>query len=108
MGKTLVFYKTRDNKEPFNEWLVSFRDKTTQFRIQARLRRIETGNYGNHKRFLGLLEIRLDFGKGYRLYCCEDGNELVVLLIGGDKSSQDKDIIKALMYKEDYHDQKKI
>ncbi len=52
--------------------------------------------------------MRLDFGKGYRLYCGEDGHTLVVLLMGGDKSSQGKDIKKALDYWRDYHEQKTI
>lgn len=105
--KDIVIYRTRDNKEPFIEWLLSMKDQSTRARIQARIRRIESGNFGDHKRFHGILEIRLDFGKGYRMYCGESGNTLVVLLIGGDKSTQEKDIKKALEYWEDYHEQKK-
>lgn len=107
MLKNISIYRTQYNKEPFIEWLLSLKDRVTRERIQARIRRIESGNYGDHKRFLGILEIRLDFGKGYRLYCGESGNTLVVLLIGGDKSTQEKDIRKALEYWEDYHEQKK-
>ena len=108
MEKTIISYKTQDSKEPFVEWLYSLRDKLSQKRILVRLRRAEQGNYGDHKRFSGILELRFDFGKGYRVYCGEDGHSLVILLIGGDKSSQEKDIKKALEYWEDYHEQKKI
>ena len=107
-GKTVIVYKRQDNKEPFIDWLFSLRDIITRNRIEARIDRIRQGHYGDYKRFHGIVELRLDFAKGYRLYCGEDGHTLVVLLIGGDKSSQDKDIKKALDYWRDYHEQKKI
>lgn len=50
----------------------------------------------------------MHFGKGYRLYCAEDGHTIVILLVGGDKSSQGKDVAKAIEYLEDYYEQKKI
>jgi len=106
--KTLLVYKTSGNKEPFTDWLFSLHDKMLRHRIETRLDRIRQGNYGDHKRFHGIVELRLDFSKGYRLYCGEDGHTLVVLLMAGDKSSQDKDIKKALEYWRDYHEQKKI
>ena len=106
--KTVIVYRRHDNKEPFADWLFSLRDLAIRHRIETRIDRVKQGNYGDHKRFQGIIELRLDFGKGYRLYCGEDGNTLVVLLIGGDKSSQDKDIKKAFAYWRDYHEQKKI
>lgn len=108
MEKTVIVYKTQDNKEPFVEWLFALHDKIMRHRIETRIDRVRQGNYGDHKRFQGIIELRLDFGKGYRLYCGEDGNTLVVLLMGGDKSSQDKDIKKAVDYWRDYYEQKKI
>jgi len=105
--KTVIVYRHRD-KEPFTDWLFSLRDIVTRHRIETRIDRIRYGNYGDYKRFQGIVELRFDFGKGYRLYCGEDGHTLVVLLMGGDKSSQDKDIKKALEYWRDYHEQKKI
>ena len=104
MEKEILIYKTREGKEPFINWLFSMRDKTMRHRIEARIDRIKQGNYGDHKRFQGIIEIRLDFGKGYRIYCGEDGKKLVILLIGGDKSSQEKDIQKAVEYWRDYHE----
>lgn len=108
MKKTLFAYKQKNNKEPFKEWIYSLKDNTDRARIFARLKRVEEGNYGDHKRFSGILELRCHFGKGYRIYCGEDGDTLVVLLIGGDKSTQYKDIQKAVEYWEDYNEQKKI
>ena len=65
-------------------------------RIQARILRFETGNLGDHKDVgEGVWEARLDFGPGYRVYFGKQGEELVLLLIGGDKSSQSKDIKRA-------------
>lgn len=58
------------------------------------------GNYGDHKRFDGILEIRLHFGSGYRLYCAEIGREIVLLLVGGDKDTQKKDLKLAKKLKE--------
>ena len=108
MEKSIAMYKTKEGKEPFVEWITSLKDKTSKGRIEVRVERIKQGNYGDHGRFGGILEIKMHFGKGYRIYCGEDGDIVVVLLCGGDKSSQDKDIRKALEYWEDYHDQKKV
>lgn len=106
--KTIITYKTQDNKEPFTDWLYSLKDKVSQKRILVRLKRVEQGNYGDFKRFRGILELRFDFGKGYRVYCGEDVHDLVLLLVGGDKSTQEKDIKKALEYWKEYLEQKKI
>jgi len=99
----IIIYKTLDGKEPFVEWLFSLRDKALRHRIEARIERLKNGNYGDHKRFHGIIEIRMDFGKGYRIYCGEEGNKVIVLLAGGDKSSQEKDIEEALVYWREYH-----
>ena len=108
MKRDVIVYRTKDNKEPFLDWLFSLRDKVTRQRIEKRVERIHQNNFGNHKRFSGVVELRLDFGKGYRIYCAEDGHLLIVLLAGGDKSTQENDILSALKYLEDYHGQKKI
>ena len=108
MLKTVITYKTKDNKEPYTEWLYSLKDKVNQKRILVRIRRVEQGNYGDFSRFRGILELKFHFGKGYRVYCGEDGQSLVILLAGGDKSMQSKDILKAFEYWEDYNEQKKI
>ena len=108
--KELIYYQTEDGKEPCREWLTSFKDKVTRARIERRLERAAAGNYGDHK-FVGegVYELRLFFGAGYRVYFAEDGNDIILLLHGGDKSSQrqqNKDIKTAQAYLEDYLDTK--
>ncbi len=102
--KEILIYKTRDGKEPFIDWLFSLRDKILRHRIETRIDRVRHGNYGDQKRFGGIIELRLDFGKGYRIYCGEEGKKLIILLIGGDKASQNQDIKDALEYWRDYHE----
>ena len=81
----------------------SLRDKVMAARINARLTRVEQGNFGDAKSVgSGVMELRLAFGSGYRVYYGLDGEKLVVLLVGGDKSSQDKDIKLAHEYWSDY------
>jgi putative addiction module killer protein len=80
---------------PFRDWLTEL-DKATRAMVQARILRFETGNLGDHKDVgAGVLEARLDFGPGYRVYFGRKGRELVLLLLGGDKGSQKKDIKRA-------------
>jgi putative addiction module killer protein len=103
MSKTVIVYSDKTGKEPFTNWLNSLKDLQVRRRILARLRRVEQGNYGDCKHIQdGVFELRLFFGPGHRIYFGEDGNTLVVLLCGGDKSIQDKDIQKALLYWKDY------
>jgi putative addiction module killer protein len=101
--KQVIVYATPEGQEPFTEWLDGLRDRMTQKRILARLARLEQGNYGDYKPVgEGVNELRLFFGSGYRVYFGERGNDLVVLLCGGDKSSQDSDIQQAKIYWQRY------
>lgn len=101
--KTIAIYETEVGKRPFKLWLDSLRDKVTVARINARLSRIEHGNFGDSKSVgNGVMELRLVFGTGYRIYYGLDGEKLVVLLSGGDKSTQEKDIQLAHEYWNDY------
>jgi len=82
-------------RSPFRDWLVGL-DATVRARVQARILRFETGNLGDHKQLgEGVWEARLAFGPGYRLYFGKSGRGLVLLLLGGDKGSQSKDIRRA-------------
>ena len=73
---------------PFEAWLERLRDARGRARIQVRLDRIEQGNLGDCKPVGdGVSELRIDFGPGYRVYLAEDGPVVVLLLMGGDKSS---------------------
>jgi putative addiction module killer protein len=101
--KTVVTYKTESGKVPFNIWFDSLRDRKTRQRILSRLFRVENGHYGDYKSVgEGVFELRFFFSAGYRVYFGEDGNKIVVLLTGGDKSSQNKDIQQAKAYWKEY------
>ena len=96
-------YQTTDGREPFNEWLVSIRDIETQARIRARLERLEDGNLGDCQSVgEGVFELRIHFGAGYRVYFGQIGNTIILLLCGGDKSSQRQDIKRAKTYWMEY------
>ena len=106
--KILKIYQDENGKEPFIEWMESIKDVKTRDRIFTRLDRLEVGNPGDHRPVgSGVLELRLQFGPGYRIYYGEDGDVLVILLMGGDKKTQSKDIKKALSYWKNYKEEKK-
>ncbi len=80
----------------FAEWIDDLRDIRGRARIQARIERLAMGNPGDAKSVgEGVCELRIDFGPGYRVYFTRRGREIVILLAGGDKSSQPKDISAA-------------
>ena len=92
----LVLYKHNDGRCTFNDWICSLRDKRAQARILARLRQVEAGNLGDSRSVgEGVIELRVDVGAGYRVYSARSGQTLVILLCGGDKSTQHKDIQRA-------------
>ena len=79
--------------EVFDAWYQSLKDKQVARRIQARIDRAEEGNFGDHKSVgEGVSEMRINHGPGFRVYFTVHGIEIVILLAGGDKSSQAKDI----------------
>ena len=97
--KQVIIYQDSAGNEPFNDWLKSLRDERTRHRIRERLLRVEAGNYGDHKSVKdGVFELRFRFGSGHRVYFGEDGDTVVVLLSGGDKSTQERDIERAKTY----------
>jgi putative addiction module killer protein len=82
--------------EEFAGWLRRLKDAGAVARIVARLRRMELGNPGESKNLGGgLLEMRIDYGPGYRIYFTRRGGSIVILLCGGDKRTQQKDIARA-------------
>lgn len=100
--KEIKIYTAEDGTKPFVDWLESL-DKTIRYRVKERLDRVRLGNFGDHKFIAdGVYELRLVFGSGYRIYYGNQGDLLVLLLCGGDKSSQKKDIKKAIEYLKDY------
>ncbi len=82
--------------EEFQSWLDGLRDKRAQLRVVARLRQAEAGNLGDWAPISGqVFELRVHFGPGYRLYFTRRGSVLIIMLAGGDKSTQSRDIRRA-------------
>lgn len=89
--------RTIHTTETFDDWFHALRDKQAEKRIQARIRRAELGNFGDCEPVgEGVSEMRIHYGPGYRVYFAQRGSEIVILLAGGDKSTQGKDIKTAL------------
>ena len=83
--------------EVYARWFDSLRDRRARARVDARIRRLSLGNLGDVKPVgEGVSELRIDYGPGYRVYFVQRGQTLVVLLAGGDKDTQERDISTAL------------
>jgi putative addiction module killer protein len=83
--------------EAYRDWINALRDRMARARIQVRVDRLAHGNPGLCRNLTdGVSELKIDYGPGYRVYFTERGGFLIVLLAGGDKSSQDKDIQRAI------------
>jgi putative addiction module killer protein len=83
--------------EAYAEWFARLRDRQARARIDARVRRLSLGNPGDVKPVgEGVSELRIDYGPGYRVYFVQRGKTLIVLLAGGDKRTQDRDINTAI------------
>lgn len=86
----------------FSEWLNPLRDRRARAKVLDRLKRASNGNFGDCKSVKGgVSEMRIDYGPGYRVYFFQRGKELVILLCGGDKRTQDADIALAKRLKEE-------
>ena len=97
-GQTFQLVET----QVFADWLGSLRDRRAMAKIVDRLKRASNGNFGDHKSVKGgVFEMRIDYGPGYRVYYFQRGKELVILLCGGDKRTQDADIAEAKRLKEE-------
>lgn len=95
MKQRIVKIAKIGDKVPFVDWLNTL-DKVTKSRIQSRLVRLLENNFGDHKKIDNeISELRLTFGSGYRIYYTEIDNIVVLLINGGDKSTQVKDIKRA-------------
>ena len=82
--------------EEFSRWFEKLKDRTARAKIAIRIRRISLGNFGDVKPVgEGISELRLNYGPGYRVYFAQRGSQLIVLLAGGDKTTQSADIKKA-------------
>lgn len=91
-----VLHYVTNGKDVFGEWLDGFKDISGRAAILKRIDRVEEGNFGEHRSVgNGVSEIRIHYGPGYRVYYGEDGPRIVLLLCGGDKGTQKKDIRRA-------------
>jgi putative addiction module killer protein len=95
VGYTTRVLEIRETDE-YIGWFEHLRDLNAQMRIGARIRRVSLGNFGDVKSVGdGVSELRIPYGPGYRVYFVRDGDTVVILLAGGDKSSQKRDIARA-------------
>ncbi|MDD5627594.1 MAG: type II toxin-antitoxin system RelE/ParE family toxin [Elusimicrobia bacterium] len=95
-------YQTAEGCVPYSDWIRAL-DSGTAGRISAYVDRMKYGNFGRSEPVgRGVSELKIDFGPGYRVYYLQDGGTVVVLLCGGDKSSQQGDIRLAQEFSEDY------
>lgn len=101
--RTIDTYQLPNGTDPFTEWFNSIRNTRAKQRIRARLQSIKLGNLGEH-RFIGdsVWELKIDEGKDYRIYNAQVDQTIILLLCGGDKSSQNRDIGLAINYWTEY------
>ncbi|EKN3726579.1 TPA: type II toxin-antitoxin system RelE/ParE family toxin [Yersinia enterocolitica] len=101
--KTIKHYLTPEGRDLYMEYLESLRDSIAKAKISSRVNRIASGNFGDHKPCReGVWELRIDQGPGYRVYYSLVDGEVVLLLFGGDKRSQNADIDQAIVCLNDY------
>ena len=97
--REIEIFPTQDGQEPFTKWLRSLGDQKTRGSIRKRLERLGDGNFGDCRSVGdGVFELRIHIGAGYRVYFGEVDRTIVLLLCGGDKSSQTRDIARAKTY----------
>ncbi|MFM6451664.1 MAG: type II toxin-antitoxin system RelE/ParE family toxin [Planktothrix sp.] len=101
--KEIRRYVASDGKIPFDQWFNRLRDRQAQYRIDLRLKKLQLGNLGDC-RFVGegVYELKIDYGPGYRIYFAQVGVTIILLLCGGDKSTQKQDIDQAQKYWKHY------
>ena len=86
-----------DKTDEYAEWIDTLKDQAGRARVLVRVERLIGGNPGQHRNLSdGVSELKIDFGPGYRVYYSQRGTRLLLLLVGGDKSSQSKDIQLAI------------
>jgi putative addiction module killer protein len=105
---TIDYYLTADGRKPFKEWINGLRDITARQKVRIRLDRVPLENLGRNRcEGEGVHEITIDYGPGYRVYYGLEVKRLILLLLGGDKSSQEKDISLARVYWNDHKRRRK-
>jgi len=101
--RTVVVYESPSGKSPFSDWFNALKDRRAKATIDARLTRVRNGNFGSCRSLKGgVWELKIDLGPGYRIYFGLYGDTIVVLLNGGDKGTQDRDIKRAQEFWSEY------
>ena len=99
----ILHYMTQDGHDLYVSWMTRLRDTTARIAIDRRVNRVGLGNFGDHKFCReGVWELRVDVGAGYRVYYAIADKEIVLLLCGGDKRTQEADIASACKYWQDW------
>jgi putative addiction module killer protein len=107
MGYDVFRYQSEDGTEPFTSWLNAVADKTVQAKLRVRLARLTSGTFGDSVSVgEGVFELREHIGEGFRMYFGRDGESIVILLCGGTKKSQSRDIALAKEYWTDWRRRK--
>jgi putative addiction module killer protein len=102
------YYVASDGRQPFAEWFAAM-EVIARAKLTRAIVRLEQGNFSNVKSVgEGVFEYRVDFGPGYRVYFGQDGPSLVILLTGGTKKRQQRDIGAAHAYWQDYKERKRV
>ncbi len=103
MEMELHYYQSVAGRQPFVEWMEGLKDARSRAKIEIRLARVVAGNFGDVKSVGdGVMELRIDWGPGYRIYFARVGRTVILLLGGGDKSSQAEDIQRAKIRFKDF------
>ncbi len=107
LPKNLCIFRSKSGALPFAEWFENLKDLRAKQKIISRLARVRAGNLGLVETVgKGVHELKIDFGPGYRVYFGQHRLEIIILLCGGDKGSQNADIKKAKAYWEEYKQEK--
>lgn len=105
--RSAILYETHAGDKPYELWLQTLKDKRAKAKLFARVDRAEMGNFGKYRDLQeGVFELKENFGPGYRVYFGIDGDEIILLLCGGDKGSQSRDIERAKKYWKDFLERK--
>lgn len=105
---TMRRFRDEKDRELVTDWLIGLKDLRARAKIQARLDRLEGGNPGDCVPVgEGVHELRIHYGPGYRVYFCYEGRRIILLLCGGDKTSQQADIKLAIACKRDFEEKMK-
>jgi putative addiction module killer protein len=96
---TITYFELDSGRRPFSEWLHLLADKKGKAIIIRRIERIQNNLFGDHK-YLdeGVYELKIKYGPGYRVYYTKKNNRIIILLCGGDKSTQKRDIDASIFY----------